>query len=63
MAEELDYGLALFDGALGGTPHAGFGLTERGRDYRIGVRLCLATDGAGGFTAGFEATRPLVRRR
>ena len=39
----------MFDGAFTGTPHAGFGLSENGRDYRLGWRLTSAVRGDPGF--------------
>ena len=51
---ELGYGLPVF-GAFTGTPYAGLGLSERGRDWRLGWRLgpgATALD----FALGVEGT-------
>ena len=53
----IGYGIAMFGGAFTGTPHAGFGLSETGRDYRLGWRLTSAVPGDPGFEIGLEATR------
>ena len=53
----IGFGLAMFGGAFTGTPHAGFGLSETGRDYRIGWRLTSVVPGDPGFEVGLEATR------
>ena len=53
----IGFGLAMFGGAFTGTPHAGFGLSENGRDYRLGWRLTSAVPGDPGFEVGLEATR------
>ena len=45
---ELGYGLPVF-GAFTGTPYAGLGLSDRGRDYRLGWRLA-----PGGTALDFE---------
>ena len=36
------YGIALFGGGFTGTPNLGFGLSDTGRDYRLGWRLTSA---------------------
>ena len=53
----IGYGIAMFGGAFTGTPHAGFGLSETGRDYRLGWLLTSAVPGDPGFEVGLEATR------
>ena len=51
---ELGYGLPAF-GVFTGTPYAGLGLSDSGRDYRLGGRLAPA--GAGlDLSLGLEAT-------
>ena len=52
---ELGYGLPVFGGAFTGTPNLGFGLSNGGRDYRVGWRLSVA--GASGFEVNLDATR------
>ena len=54
---ELGYGLALFGGRFTGTPHLGFGLSDRAREYRIGWRLTRAGRGASEFEFNLDATR------
>ena len=57
LESEIGYGIAMFGGVFTGTPHAGFGLTETGRDYRLGWRLTSAVPGDPSFRVGLEATR------
>ena len=57
LGAELGYGIALFGGGFTGTPHLGVGLSESGRDYRLGWRLTSARRGDPGFEVGLEATR------
>ena len=57
LEAELGYGIAMFDGGFTGTPHLGVGLTETGRDYRLGWRLTSARRGDPGFEIGLDATR------
>ena len=47
----------MFGGGCTGTPHLGFGLSETGRDYRLGWRLTSALRGDPGFEIGLAATR------
>ena len=54
---ELGYGLPVFGGGFTGTPNVGFGLSDSGRDYRIGVRLTPAGPGTSGFEVNLDATR------
>ena len=54
---ELGYGLALSGGRLTGTPNAGFALSDRAREYRIGWRLVRARRGASGLEVDLNATR------
>ena len=51
------YGVSVFGGRFTGTPELGFGLSESGRDYRLGWRLTPAGGNAGSFEFGVEATR------
>ena len=57
LEAELGYGIAMFDGGFTGTPHLGFGLSDTGRDYRLGWRLTSARRGDPGFEVGLDATR------
>ena len=51
------YGIAMFGGRFTGTPELGLGLSDTGRDYRLGWRLGLGSGGAMSFELGIEATR------
>ena len=51
------YGVAMFGGRFTGTPEIGVGLSDTGRDYRLGWRLGLGSSGGTSFELGFEATR------
>ena len=51
------YGIAMFGGRFTGTPEFGLGLSDTGRDYRLGWRLGLGSNGAASFDLGLEATR------
>ena len=42
LEAELGYGIALFGGGFTGTPNLGVGLSDAGRDYRLGWRLTSA---------------------
>ena len=53
----LGYGLRAFGGGFTGTPNIGFGLSETGRDWRLGWRLTPARPGASGFEVTLDATR------
>ena len=57
LEAELGYGIALFGGGFTGTPHLGVGLSESGRDYRLGWRLTSARRGDPGFEINLDATR------
>ena len=57
LAGEVGYGVALFGGRFTGTPNAGFGLSQGGRDWRLGWRLTPAGPGAGGVEVSLDATR------
>ena len=54
---ELGYGLAAFGGGFTGTPNLGLGLSESGRDWRLGWRLTPALRGVPGFEVNLDATR------
>ena len=47
----------MFGGRFTGTPELGLGLSDTGRDYRLGWRLELGSSGATSFEFGLEATR------
>ena len=51
------YGVSAFGGRFTGTPELGIGLSESGRDYRLGWRLTPAGGNAGAFEFSVEATR------
>ena len=51
------YGIAMFGGRFTGTPEIGVGLSDTGRDYRLGWRLGLGSSGGTSFELGLEATR------
>ena len=53
----LGYGMSAFGGRFVGTPELGLGLSESGRDYRLGWRLGLTQSGRVGFDLNLEATR------
>ena len=57
LEAELGYGIALFGGGFTGMPHLGVGLSDTGRDYRLGWRLTSAWRGDPGFEIGLDATR------
>ena len=57
LEAELGYGIAMFGGGFTGTPYLGFGLTDGGRDYRLGWRLNPAGRGDRGLALDLEATR------
>ena len=54
---ELGYGFAHFGGRLTGTPNMGVGVSDSGRDYRIGWRLTQAAPDGSGFEVSLDATR------
>ena len=51
------YGVALFGGRFTGTPELGIGLSDTGREYRLGWRLGRGSIGGASFELGLEATR------
>ena len=57
LEARVGYGVSAFGGRFTGTPELGFGLSESGRDYRLGWRLTPAGGNAGAFELSVEATR------
>ena len=57
LTGELGYGLPAFGGGFTGTPNVGFGLSETGRDWRLGWRLTPERPSASGFEVTLDATR------
>ena len=53
----VGYGMPVLGGRFTGTPELGLGLSESGRDWRLGWRLGLAGSGRGAFGLGVEASR------
>ena len=53
---EVGYGLGVAGSRLTGTPYAGLGLSESGRDYRLGWRLAPAST-THSFALNLEGTR------
>ena len=53
----LGYGLPALGDRFTSTPELGIGLSDAGRDYRLGWRLGLVPGGASSFELGIEATR------
>ena len=53
----VGYGIAMFGGRFTGTPEIGVGLSDTGRDYRLGWRRGLGSGGGASFELGLEATR------
>ena len=53
----VGYGMALFGGSFTATPELGFGLSEAGRDWRLGWTLGLPETKRVSFYLGLEATR------
>ena len=53
----VGYGMALLDGHFTGTPELGLGLSEAGRDWRLGWRLGLAETKRVAFNLRLEGTR------
>ncbi len=58
LEARVGYGVSAFGGRFTGTPELGFGLSESGRDYRLGWRLTPA----GGNTGAFEPSAEVTRR-
>ena len=57
LEARIGYGFALFGGAVIGTPELGLGLSDTGRDYRLGWRFGLARSDRVDLELGIEATR------
>ena len=53
----IGYGLPVFGDRFTGTPEIGFGLSDSGRDYSLGLRLTREGRDAGSFEFALEATR------
>ena len=53
----LGYGLPALGDRFTSTPELGIGLSDAGRDYRLGWRLGLVPGGPSSFELGIEATR------
>ena len=54
---KLSYGSGAFGDRFTATPELGLGLSDTGRDYRLGWRLGLVRSGPSSFELGLEATR------
>ena len=54
---EIGYRLSAVGGRFTGTPNLGFGITDGGRDWRIGWRLTPAVTNDPGFEGSLDATR------
>ena len=54
---KLGYGFSAFGDRFTSTPELGVGLSNTGRDYRLGWRLTSALEGDPGFEVGLDATR------
>ena len=57
LEARFGYGLAAFGGGFTMTPEIGLGLSEAGRDYRLGWRLTRTGSGPGSLELSVEATR------
>ena len=57
LEARIGYGFALFGGAVIGTPELGLGLSDTGRDYRLGWRFGVARRERVDLELGIEATR------
>ena len=53
----VGYGLAVYGERFTGTPELGYGLSDSGRDYRLGWRVTREGRDAGSFEASLETTR------
>ena len=53
----VGYGMPVLGGRFAGTPELGLGLSESGRDWRLGWQLGLAGSGRGAFGLGVEVSR------
>ena len=54
---KIGYGLPVFGDRFTGTPEIGFGLSDGGRDYSLGLRLTREGRDAGSFEFSLEAER------
>ena len=57
LEARFGYGFGMFGGQFTSTPEIGLGLSEVGRDYRLGWRLTRAGRGAGSLEFSLEARR------
>ena len=57
LEAKFGYGLSAFGGRFTATPEVGAGLSDTGRDYRLGWRLRRAGAGPGSLEFSLEATR------
>ena len=57
LEARIGYGFALFGGTVIGTPTLGLGLSDTGRDYRLGWRFGLVRRDRVDLELGIEATR------
>ena len=57
LEAKLGYGVSAFGGRFTATPEVGAGLSDSGRDYRLGWRLMRAGAGPGSLELSLEATR------
>ena len=58
LEAEAGYGFPVLGGRFTGTPHAGLGVSDAGRDYRLGYRLDLVRGKALRFGVGIEGRFP-----
>ena len=58
LEAKVGYGLPVLGGRFTGTPHAGLGVTEGVRDYRLGYRLDLVRREGLPFGLGIEGRVP-----
>ena len=54
---KLGYGFGAFGNRFTAAPELHVGLSDAGRDYRLGWRLALARNGPASLDLGLEATR------
>ena len=57
LEAKLGYGFAVFGDLFVATPEIGLGLSDTGRDYRLGWRLALVRSQRVGFDLGLEGVR------
>ena len=58
LEAEAGYGFPVLGGRFTGTPHVGLGVSDAGRDYRLGYRLDLVGGKKARFGLGIEARVP-----